>query len=547
MFYQIKKILSFVSLHAHENISNVYTIYFLSVCVALIEIFLMYIISEVASPSFTGDLNIFNFSINLFFIPVFGLFSIILTLNAHYKMSAFANALGSALGDSIMQKLLLNLKSSERHMDGAKFATNIFVEANRIALKIIMPTIELGTRVVILAVFLIYAIVIENYLPLYVILFLFVLYFISLLSVKKILSRLSKLFSFENKERMKILNEAISTDVETKLYNLNQKFLEKFKSSGVKIATTLAKIHIIGVSPKLLIEHGMLVAVCVYFILQESMGAYTNLFDIAALLLMLRILPTLHSIYSCIVSINGNFSALDAFVDNDEYFSKTLISRQVPKNWRMLTFEGMKTWLPSSQESKTQPINWTFRLQRTGLHIVSGPSGSGKSTICKCLTGTHTGMSGSIKFDDIEHQIVGNTSWFSQISYVSQNPILFAGTLEENITVFREDIDRERVMKIMELTGLTLDYNILNADKLIEPYGANLSGGQKQRISIARAIYQNSDVIILDEPTSALDKENETKIRELIENLSQKLCVVLVTHSPSLRSGLKIQEEIILA
>ena len=220
MYYQIRQIIFFLRYNIGEKHNDVYTIYILSVTVALIEILLMYIISQIANSNFDGEFRVLQVPINFAYIPIGGSLSIILILFAHYRISLFANALGSSLGDNIIKQILLSLTSPDIHMDSAKFASNTFIEANRIALKVVMPTIELGTRLVVLMLFLIYSLLINSFLPIYIIVGMLTLYLVFMFGSREFLSKLSHAFSTENKLRMEILQEATAADTEIKINNL---------------------------------------------------------------------------------------------------------------------------------------------------------------------------------------------------------------------------------------------------------------------------------------------------------------------------------------
>ena len=115
--------------------------------------------------------------------------------------------------------------------------------------------------------------------------------------------------------------------------------------------------------------------------------------------------------------------------------------------------------------------------------------------------------------DDIELNNIKN-SWINNIGYVGQTPILFEGSIANNIAFGFEtdEINEEKLRKVIEISGLN-DYvskQIDGFNTIIKEHGKNLSGGERQRICIARAIYKNPEIIIFDEfPTSALDLDTE--------------------------------------
>lgn len=123
-------------------------------------------------------------------------------------------------------------------------------------------------------------------------------------------------------------------------------------------------------------------------------------------------------------------------------------------------------------------------------------------------------------------------SFREHIAVVTQQSILFTGTLRENITYGLEHITEEQVENAIK--GANLEELVKSLpeglDTKINEHGSNLSGGQKQRISIARAFIRNPDILILDEATSALDSVSEKKIQDSIEKLVEGRTTLVVAH-----------------
>ena len=122
---------------------------------------------------------------------------------------------------------------------------------------------------------------------------------------------------------------------------------------------------------------------------------------------------------------------------------------------------------------------------------------------------------------------------------VPQTPVLFTGTVRENITYGLEHVSEEQVRQAVEAANLSgvIEKLPQGLDTMIEEHGANLSGGQRQRISIARALIRDPQVIILDEATSALDSISEAEIKEALERLTKGRTTFIVAHRLSTVRG----------
>lgn len=161
-----------------------------------------------------------------------------------------------------------------------------------------------------------------------------------------------------------------------------------------------------------------------------------------------------------------------------------------------------------------------------------GESGSGKSTVLNLIIGFSKISSGTLKIDGIDVNEIDMRSYRKRISLVSQNTILFNGTIRENIAYGSQHFNDEMMNYAIKAARLESFIDKLpdGVDTQIGEHGAKLSGGQRQRISIARAIIRNPKVIIFDEATSALDSVTEREIQEAIDNLTANRTTFIVAH-----------------
>ena len=170
---------------------------------------------------------------------------------------------------------------------------------------------------------------------------------------------------------------------------------------------------------------------------------------------------------------------------------------------------------------------------RPGTSVaVVGPSGAGKSTLVSLLMRLYEPSEGKIILDDYDIQDLKISSLRNHISMVPQEPVLFSGTIAENIRYGRPDTMPEQVMGAAKAAELH-DYIMTLPEKYearVEERGGNLSGGQKQRLAFAMAVVTDPSILILDDTTSALDAKTEAKIQQTLDSLMEGRSTFVITH-----------------
>lgn len=163
---------------------------------------------------------------------------------------------------------------------------------------------------------------------------------------------------------------------------------------------------------------------------------------------------------------------------------------------------------------------------------VVGPSGAGKSTLVSLLMRLYEPTEGKIFLDDYNIQDIRISSLRNHISMVPQEPVLFSGTIVDNIRYGREGTTAEQVMDAAKSAELH-EFIMSMPEKYearVEERGSNLSGGQKQRLAFAMALVTNPSILILDDTTSALDAKTEAKIQVTLDRIMAGRTTFVITH-----------------
>ena len=200
-----------------------------------------------------------------------------------------------------------------------------------------------------------------------------------------------------------------------------------------------------------------------------------------------------------------------------------------------IVFENVQFAFPSRADNPIyRDLNLTIEAGTTVALV--GSSGSGKSTAVQLIERFYDPLSGRVLLDGVDIKELGLLWLRRNIGLVGQEPVLFSGTIFENIARGKQGASREEVIDAAKMA---------NAHAFIESFekgydtdvgggGGKLSGGQKQRVAIARAIIKNPAILLLDEATSALDNESERVVQAaldaLISQKEQKRTTIIIAH-----------------
>uniref|UniRef100_A0A1I7SW83 ABC-type xenobiotic transporter n=1 Tax=Bursaphelenchus xylophilus TaxID=6326 RepID=A0A1I7SW83_BURXY len=196
-----------------------------------------------------------------------------------------------------------------------------------------------------------------------------------------------------------------------------------------------------------------------------------------------------------------------------------------------ISFSNVEFRYPSRPEVQVlKKIN--FKAEKNQVVALVGSSGSGKSTVISLLQRFYDVDTGFIHLDDTPISEINVRALRNMVSVVSQEPVLFSGTIEENLKLGNPLIGEK---ELIEATKTANAYEFINKlenkfQTRIGDGGIQLSGGQKQRIAIARALVRHPKVLLLDEATSALDTESERIVQEALKKASNGRTTIVVAH-----------------
>jgi subfamily B ATP-binding cassette protein MsbA len=259
----------------------------------------------------------------------------------------------------------------------------------------------------------------------------------------------------------------------------------------------------------------------------KTVGDFTAF--IMAMLLAIRPMRTVtdlyQPIYGSLITARGAFELINAPPEIDNGTQEiTLCQGAIRFDHVSLQYEG----------ATTPALNGlTLDIQPGQTIALVGASGAGKSTIVSALLRFATPTDGQILLDNVPIQDLRLANLRRHFAVVSQDIVLFDGTIAENVAYASPlGIDRNKIEICLKAANLWSHVQTLpgNMDAGIGTNGGKLSGGQRQRLAIARALYRNATVWIFDEATSALDSESEAIVQRSIEDLRHAKTLILIAH-----------------
>ena len=339
---------------------------------------------------------------------------------------------------------------------------------------------------------------------------------------------------------VKWLQQSFGGIKEAKILEREEYFLEQFDQNYKKSAGYDRQYRFLQVAPRPIMEAvcvAALLSVIIFKLLRGTNSTYfvstLSVFAIGAF----RLMPSVNRITSYLSVLMFTKSSIHAVyhdLKEVEELEKTEINRreEAPLTVKsMIRVKELSFRYPDADTDVLKDVNLEIRKNQSIALI--GPSGAGKTTLADIILGVLEPTSGKVCVDDTDIQEHMN-AWHKNIGYIPQTIYLMDATIRENIAfgIPDQEIDEARLDRAVKEAQLKEFVDGLKdgLGTVIGESGVRLSGGQRQRIGIARALYNDPDVLVLDEATSALDNETERAVMEAIDGLAGSKTLIIIAH-----------------
>ncbi|CAG9622068.1 thiol reductant ABC exporter subunit CydD [Sutcliffiella rhizosphaerae] len=349
----------------------------------------------------------------------------------------------------------------------------------------------------------------------------------------------------KSEEQMEKLNAFSGTFLDTlqglttlKLFNRSKKQQQTIEESSHSFRDATMEVLKIAFLSSLMLEFISMLAIGLIaleaglqLVVFENIGFFTAFF---VLVLAPEFYLYLKELGSAFHTGRGSMGAAKKVTDE-------LNAEEAPVEWGEESLPNMET--PPSLELRDLGFRYRdegFALQGIAASIkpysqiaLVGKSGSGKSTLLNLISGLIRPTDGTVMVEGKPLFDYQEKAWFDKVSYISQNPYLFAGTIADNIAIGgKADATEEELKIAAEKAGILALVESLpeGFQTKIGEGGRGLSGGEKQRLALARAFLKKPSIILFDEPTTGLDLKTEKILQESMKELAKTSTVITVAH-----------------
>ena len=396
----------------------------------------------------------------------------------------------------------------------------------------IYQSVILVSEIILIFSFALILLIFQPIITLFTIIFGFVLSYIFLKIFNPKLIKSGEDYQNKSKTLIQKINQSINNFKDIKIYQRQEFFLNQFKISTKIYSDAIKNNEFLKTLPRIIIELiAVFIVLIIIFVMLKLEVQKEEIITFVALFAAIgfRLIPSLNKIIAAIQHLKYYLKLTDNISDDLNFLNKNLTVDKDVKFNNKITLKNL-SFAYSNKNFVLKDFN--MRINKNEITGIKGRTGSGKSTIVNLITGLLQPQKGDILIDDIKVNL-NNSKWFNKIGYVPQRIMLNEDSIRNNI-IFGAEIDEsiqnklDNVLKYSQLKSFVDEKGGLDLN--IGELGKNISGGQIQRIGIARALFNDPEILILDESTSNLDKITEEAFIDSIKSISKNKTVIIISH-----------------
>ncbi len=484
-----------------------------------------------------------GFLLFLIFI-IFTIKTVILIIINKFKIR-FSATIEKNISNRLVENFLHQEFEDYKKYNNSKINKELILDIGRYC-AFIDSSIDLITEIFIMLIIVLLLMLVDPFSTFIIITSLLVVSSLYFILTKKTFNLLGENAQKSENRLIQSVNEISNLFKEIKIFDVEQKFLQRFKDSLNARVKHVVNYRINIFLPRVLLELFVIsILVTLFFILLYTKNSTGEVFLILGLLSIasFRIMP---SIVKCINSVNiikycdASVNIINEKLKNLNVNLKQFEEKNNEENLKLknkIQLVNLKFGYKNSPKSLFNKVNIVINK---GEHVgIIGPSGSGKSTLLDIIMQFQKEFEGEYLFDELDvkkNKLYNNKNFLKNFGYVGQNTELMNDTIRNNIIFSSAEnkTDEKRLEKSIKLTQMKkfIDEQNQGLENTILDNSFNISGGQKQRLGIARALYSECPILILDEITSSLDETNQEKIMSEIEILKKDgKTIIQTTHN----------------
>ena len=524
-----------------------FSIIFIALLMSISEITVLASIKPFIQTLSLSEENNFNYENNefifkqaikfLFTVIICGIFRVLLIF-FQYKIAASISAkISSEAFKKIINQNYINLKSANQ----SKFLSILIQDIPRTS-EAISNFASFISNIIILIFISLSLLILETKLFIGSSIIVGFAYLLILISFAKPLKLNGENITAFNHKEASLVRSTLASIVDFIVGSSSDSQVNEFRKIELRLRNSSANTLIYSQTPRYIVETVCLTLFTVFILISISNQSSLIIFAKLGTLLFAfnRVLPAAQQSFAAYAFIKSSSLSIKNLIGVLSLESKKLFKRK-----RTLITNFKKDFLNKKIINKLTINNLIFDYGKQKIikyndfefvqglpTAIVGKSGSGKTTLVELILNLLEPYSGEIKLNNVNIKEIDPRYYFGNISYLSQSPFLFSGSIYENI-LFGSDqkIDKEELYRNGTLLGLKDEFGENFLSYQISDYGRNISGGQAQRCSLLKVISNIKPILILDEPSSALDFHTSMIFNELLLSKTKNSILIVITHS----------------